>query len=55
MVVSENSGIEGKVALITGGTSGIGKPAALAAMGAEPRNPELPGFQAVYEDPGAGG
>jgi D-arabinose 1-dehydrogenase-like Zn-dependent alcohol dehydrogenase len=36
-VVSENGGMEGKVALITGGTSGIGKAAAtaLAAMGAE--------------------
>jgi NAD(P)-dependent dehydrogenase (short-subunit alcohol dehydrogenase family) len=37
MVVSENGGMEGKVALITGGTSGIGEAAAtaLAAMGAE--------------------
>ena len=36
-MVSENDGMEGKVALITGGTSGIGKAAAtaLAAMGAE--------------------
>jgi NAD(P)-dependent dehydrogenase (short-subunit alcohol dehydrogenase family) len=36
-VVSEYGGMEGKVALITGGTSGIGKAAAtaLAAMGAE--------------------
>jgi len=36
-VVSENGGMEGKVALITGGTSGIGKAAAtaLAAMGTE--------------------
>jgi retinol dehydrogenase-14 len=37
MVVSENGGMEGKVVLITGGTSGIGRAAAtaLAAMGAE--------------------
>jgi NAD(P)-dependent dehydrogenase (short-subunit alcohol dehydrogenase family) len=36
-VVSENGGMEGKVVLITGGTSGIGRAAAtaLAAMGAE--------------------
>ena len=36
-MVSENGGMEDKVALITGGTSGIGKAAAtaLAAMGAE--------------------
>jgi retinol dehydrogenase 12 len=36
-VVSENGGMEGKVVLITGATSGIGKAAAtaLAAMGAE--------------------
>jgi NAD(P)-dependent dehydrogenase (short-subunit alcohol dehydrogenase family) len=36
-VASENTrgGMEGKVALITGGTSGIGRAAALAAMGAE--------------------
>src|SRR3712207_2066073 len=36
-VVPENAngGIEYKVVLITGGTSGIGKAAALAAMGAE--------------------
>jgi NAD(P)-dependent dehydrogenase (short-subunit alcohol dehydrogenase family) len=36
-VVSENGGMEGKVVLITGGTSGIGKAAAtaLAAAGAE--------------------
>ena len=36
-MVSENGGMEGEVALITGGTSGIGKAAAtaLAAMGAE--------------------
>lgn len=33
----QNSGMEGKVVLITGGTSGIGRAAAtlLAAMGAE--------------------
>jgi NAD(P)-dependent dehydrogenase (short-subunit alcohol dehydrogenase family) len=37
MVVSENGGMESKVVLITGGTSGIGRAAAtaLAAMGAE--------------------
>jgi retinol dehydrogenase 14 len=37
MVVSENGGMEGKVVLVTGGTSGIGRAAAtaLAAMGAE--------------------
>jgi NAD(P)-dependent dehydrogenase (short-subunit alcohol dehydrogenase family) len=37
MVASENGGMEGKVVLITGGTSGIGRAAAtaLAAMGAE--------------------
>jgi len=37
MVVPENGGMEGKVVLITGGTSGIGRAAAtaLAAMGAE--------------------
>ena len=36
-MVSENGGMEGKVVLITGGTSGIGRAAAtaLAAMGAE--------------------
>ena len=36
-MVSENGGMEGEVALITGGTSGIGKATAtaLAAMGAE--------------------
>ena len=36
-MASENTrgGMEGKVALITGGTSGIGRAAALAAMGAE--------------------
>jgi NAD(P)-dependent dehydrogenase (short-subunit alcohol dehydrogenase family) len=34
-VVSERSGMEGKVVLITGGTSGIGKGTALAAMGAD--------------------
>jgi NAD(P)-dependent dehydrogenase (short-subunit alcohol dehydrogenase family) len=35
MVVPENGGMEGKVVLITGGTSGIGRATALAAMGAE--------------------
>jgi NAD(P)-dependent dehydrogenase (short-subunit alcohol dehydrogenase family) len=37
MMVSENGGMEGKVVMITGGTSGIGRAAAtaLAAMGAE--------------------
>ena len=36
-MLSENGGMEGKVVLITGGTSGIGKAAAtgLAAAGAE--------------------
>ena len=36
-MVSEkvNGGMGGEVVLITGGTSGIGKAAALAAMGAE--------------------
>ncbi len=57
-MVSENGGMEGKVVLIRGGTSGIGKAAALAAMGAEVvvtgRNAERGGRTPSSASPEAG-